>query len=344
MNEYKISLSGAAAQGAPRPKNKFWLKFLGLLFLLLLVGGGFMALKVGNTFWVISERIASFLGTRTQDFPQADPAEQNRIDILVLGLRGEGEEHGGSLTDTLLLVSIKTDEKKVALISIPRDTYLKLPVVNRKTKINEAFELGERAEPGGGGLFLAKRAVQEIVGVNIDYVVSVDFRAFQEIVDQVLSGIDVEVAKPFRENLQWGGIDFYVPQGIVHMDGNTALYYVRSRFTTSDFDRARRQQEVLLAMRKKASALGLAAHPEKVISILTTLGRHIRADANANDILKLVTLGREYASIAPERLVIDTSTGLLASASIDGAYVLLPTTGSFIPIHDRVRNIFEETR
>ena len=344
MNEYKISLNGAPSEGAPHPKNKFWLKFLGLLLLLLLVGGGFMVLKIGNTFSVISEHIASFLGTRTQDFPPANPAEQNRIDILVLGLRGEGEEHGGSLTDTLLLVSIKTDEKKIAFVSIPRDTYLELPVVNRKAKINEAFELGERAQPGGGGLFLAKRAVQEIVGVNIDYVVSVDFRAFQEIVDNVLSGIDVDVAKPFRENLQWGGTDFYVPQGTVHMNGETALYYVRSRFTTSDFDRARRQQEVLLAMRKKASTLGLATHPEKVISILTTLGRHVRADANANDILKLATLGREYASVVPSRLVIDTSTGLLTSASINGAYVLLPTTGSFIPIQDRERNIFEETK
>lgn len=324
-------------------KRRRWLYLCGLVLALTLAGSGWFAFKVGNTFSVVSERIASFLGIRTDTLPLTDPEEKHRLDILVLGLRGEGEAHGGSLTDMLLLISIKTDEKKAALISIPRDTYVAIPFVHRSTKINEAFELGEEAEPGGGGLFLARRAAEEVTGVNIDYAVSVDFQAFEEVIDDILGGVDVEVQKPFRENLQWGGMDFYIPQGTMHMDGETALLYVRSRFTTSDFDRARRQQEVLLAIRKRGAQLGFAAHPEKVLAILDTLGRHVRTDAGPDDILNLARIAPEYTRVMPKQLVLDAASGLLESSTIDGSYVLLPSGGSFERIHERVRSVFDTT-
>jgi len=227
---------------------RWWLRIVTLFLFIGVAVFGFLTVKAGTTFSVVSERVTSFLGVEPSRLPLSDPREKDRIDFLLLGLRGEGDPHGGLLTDTMMVVSIHTTRDEVALISLPRDTYLTIPIVQQRAKINEAFAIGEQQQPQGGGLFLAKLAAQEVLGINIDYVAAVDFTAFKEAID-LLGGIEVDVAKPLRETQQWGGIDFSVPAGRQHMDGDTALFYVRSRFTTSDFDRARRQQEVVLAVR-----------------------------------------------------------------------------------------------
>jgi len=321
-------------------KRRLLAKVLAIGAALCLVVVGVLAFKIGVTFSVVSERVGSFLGITPSELPLADPAEQNRVDVLLLGIRGEGDPYGGLLTDMLLLVSVKTDTGEVALISIPRDIWIEIPLVNREAKINEAYQIGEQIEQRGGGLFLAKRAVEKVVGVNIDYAASIDFRAFQDFIDDVLGGIEFDVAKPLHETQQWGGIDFYVPAGRQAMDGETALYYVRSRFTTSDFDRARRQQEVLLAMSNKAKNLGILQNPARALSLLDLFGRHVRIDATAEDIVEGIKTARQIGDTITQRLVLDTASGLLYSSTIQGSYVLLPQNGDFSPIQDRVRNIF----
>lgn len=315
------------------------------VFLFFLALGAFVlgavALRAGMTFSAVSEHVSTFLGVEPSRLPLSNPREANRLDVLILGLRGENDPHGGLLTDTIMLASVDTEKQEAALISIPRDIYLEIPIIDEKAKINEAFVLGEEAEPNGGGLFLAKRAVERITGVNIDYAVAVDFQAFEEAVD-LLGGIDVHVAKPLHEPTQWGGINFYVPAGVQHMDGQRALYYVRSRYSTSDFDRARRQQEVMLAMRDKAISLGFLGNPSKVISLLDVFGRHVRMDVPFDKIPELFAVARKIGGADPSRLVLDTGSGLLVSSRAEGSYVLQPAGGTFTTIHEKVQNIFEE--
>src|SRR3989344_4547316 len=325
-------------------KRRLLAKVLAIGAALCLVVVGVLAFKIGVTFSVVSERVGSFLGITPSELPLADPAEQNRVDVLLLGIRGEGDPYGGLLTDMLLLVSVKTDTGDVALISIPRDIWIEIPIVGQEAKINEAYQIGERMQPRGGGLFLAKRSVEKVVGVNIDYAVSVDFQAFKDFIDDVLGGIEVDVAKPLQENQQWGGIDFYVPQGLQRMDGETALYYVRSRFTTSDFDRARRQQEVLVAMRNKAKNLGIITNPTKILSILDLLGKHVRVDASAEDIVNVVKTSRTISEAMPRRLVLDTTSEYLYSSSMNGSYILLPKDDDFSKIQEDIRNIFKTSQ
>jgi LCP family protein required for cell wall assembly len=300
---------------------------------------GALAIKAGTTFNVVSAELKEFLGIEVSRLPQGNPREEDRVDILLLGLRGENDPHGGLLTDTMMIVSIETDKNEIALISIPRDTYVEIPVVEQHAKINSAYALGEEAQESGGGLVLAKLAVQEVLGINIDHVIAVDFAAFEDTID-LLGGIDVDVARPLRETQQWGGLDFYVPAGRQHMDGETALYYVRARFTTSDFDRARRQQEVIVAMRDKALTLNFLGNPAKIVGMLDILGRHVRTDINGDDLRNLIGDVRSVMDKEPKRLVLDT-TELLYSTSVGGAYVLLPQGNSFEPVRARARNIFE---
>lgn len=311
-----------------------------LLLFVLSVGLtlGALALKAGTTFTIVSAELKEFLGIETTSLPLGNPREENRIDILILGIRGEGDPNGGLLSDTMMVLSIETEKKEVALISVPRDIYVHVPVVEEWTKINAAYALGESLEGAGGGLVLAKLAVQEVLGINIDHVISIDFRAFLDTID-LLGGINVDVAKPLRETQQWGGLDFYVPAGTQYMDGETALFYVRARFSTSDFDRARRQQEVVVATRDKALSMGFLGNPAKIAGMLNILGRHVRTDISGEDFRNLWKHIRPLAEAEPKRLILDT-TELLYATSIDGAYVLLPEGETFEIIRTRARNIF----
>jgi len=327
-------------------KEKSLLKMMFLFFasfiIILAVIFFVFVFKASSTFSIVSQQITSFLGISAAKFPVADPAERNRLDILILGIRGDEDPYGGKLTDTIILASIDTKTYETALISIPRDTYLKFPIVNISAKINEAYEVGEQKQRNGGGIALAKLAVSEVTGVNIDYAIVVDFTAFKETVD-LMGGIDVNVTKKFSENLQWGSMNFSFEPGVHHMDGDTALLYARSRFTTSDFDRARRQQEIILAIRQKAESMGLSASPQKAFKLLDILGRNVKTDLTVSEITKLFSVVKKIEDSKPTLKILDTSGGLLMSTyTSEGSYILLPTKGDFSDIHNFARNIFSE--
>ena len=152
--------------------------------------------------------------------------EPNRLDILILGIRGEdaedAEEAGALLTDTIMVFSHDQLTKKSSLASIPRDLYVK--IYNKKDKINSAYEYGLLR---GEGTDYAKNLISQITGVYIDNVIVADFSSFEKLIDQ-LGGIDITLVKSFKEEGQ-RGYAFELPAGTNHLNGQNALYYVRSR-------------------------------------------------------------------------------------------------------------------
>ncbi len=213
-----------------------------------------------------------------------------------MGIRGTGqkeiEEEGGLLADTILVASIDKTTKKAALVSIPRDFYIELAGV--KGKINQIYERGLEQRQG---LDLAKQIVSRVSGVYIDKAVVFDFNAFQHIVD-TLGGVDINLAKPFREATQWG-YEFSLPAGNNHLSGEQALYYVRSRFSTSDFDRARRQQEVIVAIKNKAAQTSYLTNPLKITNLLSELKGDIRTDFQIWDIKDVIDLAGSFNPKSP---------------------------------------------
>ncbi len=190
---------------------------------------------------------------------------QGRTNIVILGIGGANHE-GGDLTDTIMVVSVGLKSHDIALISVPRDVWI--PTL--KDKINSAYHYGEE-KAKGGGLILAKSSVEEVVGIPIHYVALIDFSGFKEIID-VVGGIDVEVQDTFtdesypiagKENDECAGdLEFKCryetvtfTKGIEHMNGEQALKYVRSRYAKdengTDFSRGKRQQAVLVSLKKK---------------------------------------------------------------------------------------------
>lgn len=179
--------------------------------------------------------------------PSLRPLQQTR-NILLLGT---DQRDLGALgrTDTIMVLAVDAPNNRVALVSFPRDTYLPIPGVGY-SRINTAYPFGEERQPGGG-LPLLMSTIEKNFGIPIERYVRIDFSGFKDVID-ALGGVDVVVDCPLYDELIYRYFQTYTLEpGTYHMNGEQALYYSRSRKTTSDFDRARRQQRVLLAVRKR---------------------------------------------------------------------------------------------
>lgn len=294
-------------------------------------------LKIEKTFSYINHHV---IGKSIHLNNTNTPQEKNRIDILILGLRGEGDvEAGDNLTDTMMVLSIKTDEKKASLISVPRDLFTQIPRYEKMEKINFAYAYGENVY--GDGLDLSRLAIEKVTGINIDYTIAINFPTFIKIID-LLGGVDVYVPHDFSETQQWG-YTFFVPKGWNHMNSETALYYSRSRYSTSDFDRARRQHDILVAVAKKATSLGILANPITLNAMLDGVASGVKTDIGFMDGIKFLNYVKLITGDSLIRKTLDTSdSGLLSEGYVNNSYVLYPKAGleNYTQIHALFRDIF----
>jgi LCP family protein required for cell wall assembly len=279
--------------------------------------------RVANIFSFASEPIDPDYIMPTQ--------EPDRFDVLVMGLRGENDpdakDGGPLLTDSIMILSYDKITKKASMVSIPRDLYVKVDK-NKKDKINTAYEYGYYHK--NGGLNYAKELISKITGVYIDKAVVLDFSSFEKIIDQV-GGIDIVLTKPFEEKQQWGN-EFYLPAGSNHLDGQNALYYARSRFSSSDFDRSRRQQEVIFALKDKLTNLNFWSDPLKTLFILNSIRTNIKTDLNIWNTTDLLSLAKDVSSSGKVKKYVITTDNLLYESRINESYVLLPIGDNFTQI------------
>lgn len=301
----------------------------------------FFLLKIGTVFSVKGNQV--FKRTVSIQNEEASQREEKRTNILVMGFRGGGDIlHGEYLTDTMVIVSIKmeTPRHRVAFISLPRDLYVYMPVLGKSNKINAAYAHGNATR---SGLDIALRAAERVSGVKIDYAVAMDFSVFTRLID-IVGGIDVWVQNDFSESKQWG-FDFVIPRGMHHMDGATALYYTRSRYSTSDFDRSRRQQDVMIALSNKIMSLGLITSPVKLNTILNTLSDGMETNISLMSLFDLVQSLKTIQKNAIIKIVLnDAPDGLLQAGTIHDEYILYPRAGmeNYSEIRKKIRGIFIE--
>jgi len=181
---------------------------------------------------------------------------EERFTVLVMGMDRRPGEFGQSIrTDTMILVSLDPNTKQVGMLSIPRDLFVDIPGYS-PNRINSAFGVGELEGPGGGPL-LAMQTVQYNLGIRVNDYILIDFSAFIDLID-LIGGVDVNVPQaiydPLYPDMNYGYDPFSIGAGWNHLDGATALKYARSRHSSDDIDRARRQQQVIYAVRDKVVA------------------------------------------------------------------------------------------
>lgn len=258
-------------------------------------------------------------------------AQKGPINVLLVGV-----DQGKYLADSIMVASIDSQAKSVSLLSIPRDLYVAIPG-HGHDKINAAHSLGQQAAEANGdkaaGPNLLARTISATLGIPVHYFVRLDFDGFRQIID-ALGGIDLTVEKAIRDPYYPDGTDGYitysVKAGPQHMTGEQALKFARSRETSSDFDRAARQQKIFSAVKAKIMTVALLANPAKATRIVTLAGNHILTDLSARDLTALIALEKDWGDPAIYTQVLDNSEslGLLKNGtSAAGAYILIPAIG-----------------
>ena len=198
-------------------------------------------------------------------------------------------------TDTIIVVAVRPATGQVTLISIPRDLYIYIPTIGMD-RVNTAYEYGQMHHYAGGGAGLLKATLLYNLGIRIDHLAIVDFTVFTRIVD-TLGGLDVPVFCAYTDwhlndpNLDPNNVKnwsvFTVGPGVVHMDGNLALWYARSREMSSDFDRGRRSQEVIRALYAQALKTNAIS---KIPQLYNDFSSSVITDLGLNDLLKMAPL------------------------------------------------------
>ena len=198
--------------------------------------------------------------------------------LLKLLVLGSDQRLGdvGFRTDMIILVILNMDKGTVSMVSFPRDLYVPIPGYSYQ-RINTAMFYG--------GFETIAQTFQSNFGIKPDYYILVNFQAFEKIID-TLGGIEVEVSQPFSDRYQTNR-NKQIPAETVHMDSSLALWYARSRQTSNDFDRARRQQEVLHAIGKKLISLNTI---EKAKDLYKILSENVTTNVSWTDIKPILPL------------------------------------------------------
>ncbi|HEX9371196.1 MAG TPA: LCP family protein [Roseiflexaceae bacterium] len=238
--------------------------------------------------------------------PQAD---SRAVTVLLLGLDRRPGETDPARTDSVIVARIDPQRKRIALLSLPRDLIVDIPGYGR-ARINTAGVYGEIYPELGGGLELTRRTVENLLGIAIDYVVQVDFMGFIGAVDAI-GGVDIDVEKeiydPEYPTMDYGYMELHFLPGPQHMDGATALMYARTRHADTDWDRARRQQQVLLAILSRVRAQNTLDQVQSMAALSTALRDYIKTDLPMDRLMSLAWEFRDFAPDRLERYVLDES-------------------------------------
>lgn len=329
-------------------KKKFILYpiiFIGVFFFLFFQNALFSQDSIVNYF------VSSFKPFQANEEKEPIVTEDKRINVLLMGIGGLNHA-GGTLTDTMMVLSIHEETNTASMISIPRDLYVEIPDYGWQ-KINHAYALTERDSPGSGGA-VAISTVENVLGIEIPYYVTVDFKGFEEFIDDI-GGVELMVENGFIDskypapNYLYQTIEF--KKGYQSMDGKKALQYARSRHgicTTacemaegSDFARSKRQQKLIQAVKEKVLSANTLGSPKKIFNLYNTYKKNIDTNVEIWDALSFYTIASELKTKNISQLVIDNSPdGFLRAATINGQYVLQPKTNSFDEIQKAVQDLF----
>lgn len=270
---------------------------------------------------------AGFAVPEPSDQPDLERGE--RVNVLLVGLDSL-PTRTSVLTDTMLVVSLDPDSGESAMISIPRDLY-GAPLPDGATyddKLNSLMTAasGDPARYPLGGVGVLKATISELLGQPIHYFAAVNLFGFKEAVDAI-GGVDVQVERAVADPHYYNEYDaltgFYIEPGPHHMDGSTALAFVRSRQGEgdNDFTRAARQQQMLEALRQKLTAGSLLAN---LPGLLDAVRNTIATDVPQDRFPQLARAVQEADISRLEQAVLEPPEYVTPATGPGGAYVLIP--------------------
>jgi LCP family protein required for cell wall assembly len=308
---------GRPYRGKPKPK---WGRIALIAGILVVVGGLIAAISLYGYAKDLDKGLK-----RTDafsDITNGRPVKtvDGALNILIVGSDSRDpdateESANAWRADTLMIMHIPADHKSAQLISIPRDLWVQIPAANdapctsgSRAKINAAFAFG--------GLPRAVRTVECMTDVHLDHVAAIDFGGFKDVTN-ALGGVDLTVDqsitsihKPHRK----------FTKGVMHMDGDQALDWVRQRkqFPDGDFARMRHQQEFLKALMDKAASTGTLSNPAKLNSFLKAVTAAVTVDKD----FSLTDTALQFRNLRSDNLTFLTSPNR-GSETIAGQSVVI---------------------
>lgn len=346
-----LPLTGAPTKKRGKVKKqrnwkKIFLRTLLVLTVLVILVGGFLGYKVWkNTSKVFHGNIFGLF-----DKTKLKGEDQGRVNIMITGTSEDDPGHSGAmLTDSIMIVSLDTVNNKGFIMSIPRDLWVNYGTTNcslgYQGKINAVYECGEDTnfkEDGypDGGIGLMEKVIHEDFGIDINYYAKIDYTAFKDAVNSV-GGIDVTLKTDDPRGIYDGNIGkedggpLKLPNGTVHLNGQTALNLARARcdtvcygITRGDFDRTEHQRMMLFALKDKALSAGVLSNPAKISSLLDSVGNNVKTDFKTSEIRRLYDLSKQVSNSSVKSIgLADDDVKLVTTGSVGSLSVVRPVAG-----------------
>lgn len=233
-----------------------------------------------------------------------DPKNDN-VSVLFIGVDGSDSRDFGEKTrsDALMLATLNEKDKTVKLVSIPRDSYVYIPEVGYKTKINHAHFFG--------GPKATIETVEQTLDIPVDYYVKMNFYAFMDVID-ALDGIKVDVPyELYEKDAEDNNGAIHLEPGYQKLNGEEALALARTRKQDNDIERGKRQQEIIKAIMKRAVS---ANSVSKYDDIIEAIGNNMETNMTFDEMKSLTSYGLNG------KLDLETLSLAGEDDNIDGTY------------------------
>lgn len=312
-----------------KKKKKVWKKIV-LFFMLILLAIGVYAgylfyetLKAANGSFSALDR-----GDKSDLRDEAVTFGKEPVSILLLGVEDYASGGSGGRSDTIMVATFNPDLKTMKLLSIPRDTKVYIPSMDKYDKINHSFNKGKES---------TIETVEDFLDIPIDYYATVNFEGFKTIIDEI-GGVDVEVPFDFWEYTDgWPREKVYFEKGPAHLDGTEALAYarMRKRDVNGDFGRNERQKQIISAM------IDSIVSPKNLLKI-DDIAKHASDNTETNikvsEGISFITKFKSFNSDNIKSLTIDGTGGNDPSS---GIYYYIPDEDSLEELKTELQNHLE---
>jgi LCP family protein required for cell wall assembly len=275
-----------------------------------------------------------------EPMPMVDEGEYDIVNFLLLGSDTANPNNAGR-TDVLLILSVNRTAGTVSMLSLPRDLYVYIPGY-QVYRINAAYGYGEHNGYPGGGAQLLIDTIRYNLGIEIDHYARVDFNSFKQLVDD-LGGVELSVDCAIQDwRLKEPGLDpqveenwemFTLPVGVHEMDGELALWYARSRRTSSDFDRGRRHQALIRGLWHRIRGLNLL---EQVTDVWPQALEMVQTDITLDEMLSFIPLAASIDTSRIASYVFRPNVEVRSWRSPEGSSVQVPIRDAIAALERRM--------
>ncbi|MGG1661660.1 LCP family protein [Brevibacillus sp. NRS-1366] len=291
-----------------RGKGLYLLLASCLMLCLLAIGVGYVLSEMNKTLEAVTDDPYKL---PDQPIVEQPYEEKKSLSFVIVGV--DTRKNIGMLNTDVLVVAVANPvTQKLTMVSLPRDTRVQIPGHQGYHKINEVFALGENikktAESKGetvteNGMTLLKKTLEHMLGVSVGHYVQLDFEGFTAVIDK-LGGVKVDVDRDLVYELPKEGVYRNLKKGTQVLNGEQALGFVRHRldkrgdaYNSSDFDRNRRQQQVIRAVADKVVSMeGIAS----LTAVMDTVGKHIKTNLSKDQIKGLAL---DFGKLSSENMI-----------------------------------------